>query len=194
MMRYNIGMRTHKPDPICQQCGKAFRPPNRPARALTKYRFCSRQCYGRWRATTPQTLQHMKNIAVLGRSGWTAESQVSANAKMTGPLNPAWKGGATYKRTHGNYVGPKYVRVPPGFEPMARADGYVMAHRLLMALRIGRLLSRMEVVHHGDHDTRNNDPGNLELWPSNGAHKSMEHGRYVIGAANRWSPKAWEPL
>ena len=68
---------------------------------------------------------------------------------------------------------------------MARADGYVMEHRLVMAKRIGRPLLRVECVHHEDHKPLNNDPTNLELWPDNRSHKMAEHGRVAEGAANR---------
>jgi len=69
---------------------------------------------------------------------------------------------------------------------MARADGYVMEHRLVMARWVGRPLNRTEVVHHVDHNPLNNaDRKNLELWPDNRSHKLWEHGRFVEGAANR---------
>ena len=68
---------------------------------------------------------------------------------------------------------------------MARKDGYVMEHRLIMARRCGYPLTRTEVVHHIDHDPQNNAPSNLELWPDNQSHKLGEHGRFVIGAACR---------
>lgn len=93
---------------------------------------------------------------------------------MSGAQNPAWKGGATYKRAHGNYRGVKYVRCPPEFLPMARGDGYVTEHRLVMAKSLGRCLSRTEVVHHRDHNPANNSQANLELFPSNRAHKLAE--------------------
>jgi hypothetical protein len=103
--------------------------------------------------------------------------------------NPAWKGGVTFKRNKGNYIGPKYVRCPYKWLPMARKDGYVMEHRLVMAQWIGRCLSRTEVVHHIDHSTRNNGRDNLELWPSNQAHKAAEAGRCATGVANRFCLK-----
>lgn len=59
-----------------------------------------------------------------------------------------------------------------------------MEHRLVIALAIGRPLSRTEVVHHIDHNPRNNDLANLELWPNNRLHKLAEHGRFTEGAAN----------
>src|SRR6202008_5007409 len=62
------------------------------------------------------------------------------NPRLAGANNPAWKGGVTFKRTHGNYQGVKYVRCPSEFLPMARTDGYVMEHRLVMARSLGRFL------------------------------------------------------
>jgi hypothetical protein len=102
-----------------------------------------------------------------------------------GPDNPAWKGGVTYKRPKGNYIGPRYVRCPSEFSMMARSDGYIAEHRLVMARWIGRPLLRTEVVNHIDHNPRNNVQSNLELYPSNGDHKRGEVGRFVEGVANR---------
>lgn len=104
---------------------------------------------------------------------------------MTGPKNPAWKGGVTYFRKRGNYGMIKYLRCPSHLAEMARKDGYVAEHRLVMAQRIGRPLLRREVVHHEDHNPRNNRLANLSLWPDNRSHKLAEHGRLVLGAANR---------
>lgn len=104
---------------------------------------------------------------------------------MAGPKNPAWKGGVTYRKGKGNYIGPRYVRSPKWALPMARKDGYIMEHRLVMAKRVGRLLTREEVVNHINHDPRDNRPENLELYPTNGDHKRGEAGRFVIGVANR---------
>jgi hypothetical protein len=70
---------------------------------------------------------------------------------------------------------------------MARKDGYIAEHRLVMAQMVGRLLTRTECVHHLDHNPLNNEPANLELWPSNRFHKLAEHGQPVTGAANRVS-------
>jgi hypothetical protein len=104
-----------------------------------------------------------------------------------GSDNPAWKGGVTYKRPKGNYIGPKYVRCPPDLLAMARADGYVMEHRLVMARWVGRVLTRSECVNHINRNPRDNRRENLELYPSNGDHKRGEVGRFVSGVHNRWS-------
>ena len=96
------------------------------------------------------------------------------NPKLRGPANPAWKGGVTYFRKHGNYKPIKYVRCPMAFLPMARKDGYVMEHRLAMAQHLDRNLSRVEVVHHRNHDPQDNRIENLQLFPNNSAHKRAE--------------------
>ena len=109
---------------------------------------------------------------------------------MSGEKNPAWKGGVTYWRKAGNYPPIKYVRAPEWALPMARKDGYIMEHRLLMAMMCGRLLTRSEVVNHINRNPLDNSLTNLELYPTNGDHKRGEVGRFVDGVANRWSPRS----
>jgi hypothetical protein len=60
---------------------------------------------------------------------------------------------------------------------MARRDGYVMEHRLVVAKALGRCLTRTEAVHHEDHDPTNNAIENLSLFATNRDHKMFEaHG------------------
>ena len=89
------------------------------------------------------------------------------------------------RRPKGNYIGPRYVRCPAKWLSMARSDGYVMEHRLVMAEWVGRPLLRSEVVNHINHNPRDNRRENLELYPSNADHKRGEVGRFVPGVANR---------
>ncbi len=155
----------------CSVCGKEIRrPPSHAAR--TKTPVCSYQCNGVNRGREWAT------------HGWKGARARKKKPDMRMEKNPAWKGGVTYKRPKGNYGQVRYVRAPIWALPMARKDGYVMEHRLVMATMLGRLLSRTEVVHHRDHDPLNNSATNLELWPSNGAHKMGEVGRIALGAAN----------
>lgn len=144
---------------------------------------CSYQCNGQERGRQWKAHGHK------GRAAWTPENERSYREKMSGSRNPSWKGGVTFFRKHGNYKPIKYVRCPAEFVAMARTDGYVMEHRVIMATWVGRSLDRTEVVHHEDHDPQNNGRQNLALWPTNRAHKLHEAGRLAIGAANRWHPK-----
>ena len=151
-----------RPNTVCQVCSSGmYRRPKELREG--RGRYCSRACRNR-----AHPLPDGRNLPT-----------------MYGADNPAWRGGVTHKRTKGNYVGPRYVRCPAGLLCMARSDGYVMEHRLVMARRIGRPLLRSEVVNHINHDPRDNRPENLELYPSNGDHKRGEVGRFVPGVANR---------
>ena len=165
----------------CSVCGKIIK---RYACHLKRVKtpVCSYHCNGILRGK--ELVRHSHK----GRAAWTEESRRSYLKKMTGPNNPAWKGGVTFFKTHGNYVGVRYIRAPEWAKTMARKDGYVMEHRLVMARLMGRLLSRTEVVNHVDHNPANNNPSNLELYPNNRLHKLAEFHR-AEGVASRLYPK-----
>jgi hypothetical protein len=146
---------------VCPQCGKE-REVRAKQVAMNKNTYCSHSC--RAKAFASRLLPYCTNM-----KGRTRKD------KKYGSKNPAWKGGVTYLRTHGNYGAIKYVRCPADFLPMARKDGYVMEHRLLVARALGRLLLREEVVHHDDHNPKNNAISNLMLFASNRDHKLYEH-------------------
>lgn len=80
-----------------------------------------------------------------------------------------WKGGRIIDE-----AGYARVRVTSDdeFESMRMHDGYVMEHRLVLARKLGRPLTRTETVHHIDGDKLNNHPDNLQL-------RQGKHGRHV---------------
>jgi hypothetical protein len=104
---------------------------------------------------------------------------------LIGDKNPAWKGGVTQFKKKGNYKGINYIRCNDETKDMARKDGYIMEHRLVMYSMCGFLLTRTEVVHHKDHNPSNNNIDNLELWPDNASHKRAEWNKITIGCNNR---------
>ena len=140
-----------------------------------KPKYCSRECNGFYRGKDWAKQGHKGSAAV------TSEGRLSAIKKMTGAGNPAWKGGVTYFKRKGKYANQsiKYVRCPPEFVSMARKDGYVMEHRLMVAEAIGRPLTRAECVHHENHDATDNRLENLILFKSNANHKKYEHGQPI---------------
>ena len=151
----------------CPVCGKAFWRHKACAERTAKP-TCSRKCNGSLRGA------EWKRHAHKGHAAWTPESKTALVERMTGASNPAWKGGVTYWRKHGNYAPIKYVRCPVEYSAMARKDNYVMEHRLIVAQHLGRTLKRSEVVHHINHDPTDNRSENLMLFASNTAHKKHE--------------------
>jgi hypothetical protein len=143
-------------------------------------------CAGKDKKKNPKTLEHLKNIAKLGRAGWTEKSLESYAVSMGGENNPAWKGGVTIFKKKGNYKNVRYVRCPKDYLAMARKDGYVMEHRLIMAQQLGRCLLRTESVHHINHDPTDNRIENLMLFQNNSHHKLYEHGNLDVKPL--WQP------
>jgi hypothetical protein len=66
---------------------------------------------------------------------------------------------------------PKYVICPKEYISMARKDGLILEHRLVMAKHLGRALTKKEVVSHIDGNVRNNEIENLEINANNTGYK-----------------------
>ena len=130
--------------------------------------YCSQACCGKAK-------HWLKNYSANGKG------KKRPGKGLAGPLNPAWKGGLTYFKRKGKYANQaiKYVRCPAAFMDMARTDGYVMEHRLIVAMAMGRSLLRSECVHHVNHDATDNSLENLMLFASNADHKRHEHGQPI---------------
>lgn len=158
----------------CATCGATSERPR--AWVRTKETFCGLVCMGK--ARIAGLLPHGHK----GTRSRTPEGIARWRAAMTGPKNPAWKGGV-YSDSKGLYLQTRYTTAPEHLRCMARKDGAMPLHRLVMAEWVGRPLTRREVVHHVDHDTSHNVRENLELWPDNASHKRWEHGRITDGAA-----------
>lgn len=136
--------------------------------------YCSKPCCGKAKIW-------LKNYSANGKG------KKCPRKGLAGVMNPAWKGGLTFFKRKGKYADQsiKYVRCPAQFMDMARKDGYVMEHRLLVAKEIGRSLTREECVHHINHDATDNRLQNLILFATNADHKRYEHGQAI---APLWQP------
>ncbi len=83
-----------------------------------------------------------------------------------GSNNPSWKGG--------RYIdGQGYVRLFDPSNPRAYAAGYVFEHIVVLEAALGRQMLPGEVCHHIDGNRSNNQPLNLRVFPSTGAHSAF---------------------
>lgn len=92
-----------------------------------------------------------------GLKGWKAGEQ-----------NGNWKGG----KSHDGYG---YVLIENRGHPHARL-GYVLEHRVVVEIIIGRYLNPWEQVHHRDKVKNNNHPSNLIALVSRKWHVKIERG------------------
>lgn len=104
------------------------------------------------------------------RTSYYRELGTLLTGAKRGAENPRWKNGRFLHQG-------KYWMVLQPDHPHADRHGYVREHRLVVERAIGRILDPEEVVHHRDHDTTNNEPGNLELFANHAEHKRAEHRR-----------------
>jgi len=84
----------------------------------------------------------------------------------------AWKGGRIKDKQGYIMI---YLNPNDFFFPMARLDGYVLEHRLVMAQHLGRCLQPWELVHHKDGIKDRNIYSNLKL-STRGSH-TLEHSK-----------------
>jgi len=159
------------PNCKCVDCGKPlYRRPNQLVKVPNPR---CRPCWREW--NRQRDMSHL----------WTPET--IQKRKRYGPENPCWRGGR-YVEPEKGYV---MVRCPPEFQPMARQNGYVLEHRLVVAQHLERCLVSGEVVHHRNGDLEDNRPENLRLYSSHQAHYSQQHAAEIAAENSRTGRTDW---
>ena len=158
---------------ICQYCGKEFV-------AYKKYspKYCSISCGISARNKTEQNPAYHRDISgdknpMHGRGLYGKENPMFGKFKND---NPAWNGGRKIRRD--GYV----LVIAPQNHPYPISNGkdsgtkYILEHRLVMEMHIGRYLDPNEVIHHIDGDPSNNSIDNLRLYSTQAEHIRDAHG------------------
>lgn len=158
---------------VCQNCGQEFEVYKSWVRRGRR-KFCTWEC----------RVAHQRTLTGEASPRWgkthTAEARERMSAAVratnqTHDRNPNWRGGK-YTDTHGyrhvaaKYLTPKTLAI---VGPMVTKGGYVLEHRLVAALELGRPLTAGEVVHHLNGDKMDNRPENLEV--ADRSKHSQEH-------------------
>ena len=105
--------------------------------------------------------------------GRMPKNLASINKNKNGAGNPNWKGGRTMLKGYSKIMAKGHLN--------ADRDGYVFEHRLVMEKKLGRYLTKKEVVHHIDGNPRNNRILNLRLFKSVGEHTSFHRKNRIKG-------------
>ena len=108
--------------------------------------------------------EHLTHTTNVRKPNFTGLCRSCAHS---GELSSTWRGGR--KEKYG-YI---YVKLLPNhpFYAMADTEGYLAEHRLVMAEQLGRPLDRTEVVDHINGIKSDNRSENLQVFPSQQAHR-----------------------
>jgi hypothetical protein len=129
---------------ICEICGKEYE-----TYLSKKQKCCSLDCKNKFVSKKLKQKGIPKN--------WHPEIGFKKKEK-----NIMWKGG--------RFKSGSYILVHSPKHPCRNSSGYVMEHRLIMEKKIGRFLTKKEVIHHLDHNKSNNSLDNLFLFESTNRH------------------------
>lgn len=104
---------------------------------------------------------------------WSGKNRPKGNKAVN------WKGG----KINNCYYW--YIHKPN--HPFSNSMGYIAEHRLIMEKKIGRYLTKQEVVHHIDGNRKNNKLSNLKLFANDGEHMKIGHPKHCkkIGKINK---------
>lgn len=135
----------------------------------TKKKMSGRTAWNKGVPCSDETKKKLSKI-LTGRiitKEW--KDKISKNhARLFGENSNNWKGGKTF---HGN----GYIYLRNHNHPNRTKSGYVFEHRLVMEKKIGRYLTKEEVVHHINGIKDDNRIENLVLIKSNKEHKTLHN-------------------
>ena len=166
----------------CYNCGKDAEAKLKDFK-FSKNHFCSIACYRKWQAPRAKNLKcdfcqkdiyvdytqlknqkhHFCNKVCWGK--WQEENKQGSN-------NHKWKGGR-------NVTPFGYIEIMSPNHPNKNYRGYVMEHRLVMEKKIGRYLTKDEIVHHLNGIKDDNRPENLSIVNKNSHEKKTSIKKYI---------------
>jgi hypothetical protein len=159
----------------CIVCSKECRKSRSPAGIKTLPKFCSQKCSGIYKTLNKKgATKNFKGVCVnCNQEFETYKNPARKNPKFCslkcigesqkGVNNPAYNGGK-YFDSNG------YVVLFMPNHPNCGVKKTILEHRFVMECKIGRYLTKKEVVHHIDFNKKNNEPSNLMLFKNQKEH------------------------
>ena len=150
--------------PACNRLFKTIR--SRPQK------YCNRKCYKEhfipWHKNktgvySQKTLSKFR-LAKLGKPSLRKGKKFP---QFSGKNHPNWRGGIT-KNPQG------YILVRKPDHPKA-INGYIKRSYLVMERKLGRFITKQEIVHHINLDKTDDRPENLMLFPNQSKHAKYHH-------------------
>lgn len=142
----------------CTQCGVVTY--RRPSSVRSK-NFCSTSCHNLYQARS----QVQFACEHCGSDFWVSPSALKFNKNKFCSNQCKHDARATPVGTR-KMTGDGYVTVYQPASQSAQATGWVLEHRYVMEVHLGRKLYPKETVHHKNGHTDDNRLSNLELWTS----------------------------
>lgn len=147
----------------CLECGTEYLNPQAWIRQGRR-KFCSKKCRDHYmrQFTGPKAARYGKKHTSETRDK-ISKTRVERNRMPCLEDHPNWKGG---RYVHNGYVNVMIETLPESQQAMAHkmtTGKYILEHRLVMAMEMGRPLVRGEVVHHINGNKSDNRFKNLML-------------------------------
>lgn len=154
--------RTRMRKSTCESCWNEF--DDFHAYGSRNTRFCSWACYQEHHRIKPKECPHCG-----------ATFKPVSSSKQFCSKKCRYEAATT--NGHRYVAGNGYVYIKLHDHPEAKSGrGYVLEHRVVAELKIGRRLRRGEAVHHLNRIRTDNRPENLEVVESNSAHQKLHRG------------------
>jgi len=106
----------------------------------------------------------MKHLFVKGHKH-SEKTKEKIRNKLKGNINAVGRGNGFYVHNEG------YIMEMCKGHPFADKKGFVLQHRLVMEKKLGRYLTKDEIVHHRNSIRNDNRIKNLKLFNNRGEHK-----------------------
>jgi len=170
---------------LCLNCQEEFEVPPSWFKSGRR-KFCTKDCKNEHQKTVKG-----KDHPMFGRHHRPESiEKMRQGPRLRGDKHPSWKGGRWM--TKGGYV--SIARSVLSEEqlaivaPMLNKAGQILEHRLVVAMDLGRPLTRREKVHHINGNKVDNRPENLQVFPEGGhsrKHRAIDRELSKVKAENK---------